>query len=136
MFSMQWLMTVIIRGNRNTFALLFHVFHFAGSAFQVFLSIRRLLTNEHRSNQERNCGSCSNRTQYTEDRIFWRHQQHSEDRTWRCRRYQTSAEYSQSEHTSHTTSDNSQDQTWVHQHVWEVDFVNTTQEVNDRRTSS
>ncbi len=42
---------------------------------------------------------------------------------------------SQREHASHTTEDNGQNQTRIHQHIREVDFVDTAREVDDCRTA-
>ncbi len=110
--------------------------HTTGCRFDIVIFFHFAGFQQDRSDHEgdRHCRTDSR--DVSKIGTFRRHCQYRQDRTRRRRRNQTTTQHAQGEHTGHTAEDNGQDQTWVHQHVREVNFVNTAQEVNDSRTAS
>ena len=121
---------------RCAFGFGFHVVHTTGCGFDVIIFFHFAGFQQDRRDHEGDGHCRKDSCEVREISAFWRHRQYRQDRTRRGRRNQTAAQHAQREHAGHTAEDNGQDQTWVHQHVWEVNFMDTAQEVDDRRTAS
>ena len=114
----------------------FHVVHTTGRRFNIVVFFHFAGFQQDRRDHEGDGHGRTDGRDVSEIRSFWRHRQHRQDRPRRSWRHQTAAQHAQGEHAGHTAKDNGQDQAWVHQHVREVNFVDTAQEVNDCRTAS
>ncbi len=120
----------------NTFRLRFHVLHTTGSRFDIVFFFHFAGFQQDSRHHEGDRHGRTDRCDVSEVGTFRGHRQYRQDRTRGRRGDQTTAQHAQSEHASHTAEDNGQDQTWVHQHVREVNFVDTAEEVDDSRTAS
>ncbi|MNZ81537.1 hypothetical protein D3C78_1002080 [compost metagenome] len=119
----------------NAFGFGLHIMHATGRCFDIVFFFHFAGFQQDGRHYEGDCHCSTNRCDVSEVSTFWRHRQYCQDRTRRRWRNQTATQHAQREHTRHTAEDNGQDQTWVHQHVWEVNFVDTTQEVDDCRAA-
>ncbi|CZW09323.1 Uncharacterised protein [Enterobacter hormaechei] len=124
------------RQRRCAFGFGFHVMHTTGCRFDIVVFFHLAGFQQDSGDHEGDGHGRTDRRDVREVGAFRGHRQHRQNRAWRSRRHQTTAQYAQGEHAGHTAKDNGQDQTWVHQHIREVNFVNTAQEVNDRRAAS
>ncbi|CAH0180847.1 hypothetical protein SRABI106_01097 [Rahnella aquatilis] len=118
------------------FRLGFHILHTACCFVQIVAVFRFGGFQQERRDNEGHRKGCHDSRDVSEVRTFWCHRQNRQDRTRRSRRHQTAVQHSQGEHASHTAQNDCQQQTWVHQNIWEINFVDTTQEVDDCRTAS
>ena len=123
------------RQRRRAFRLSFHVLHTTSCCFNIIFFFHFAGFQQNGRDNEGDSHRRTHTRDVSEVCTFWCHRQYSKDRTRRCRRNQTTAQDSQREHASHTTEDNGQNQTRIHQHIREVDFVDTAQEVDDCRTA-
>ncbi|SAH13304.1 Uncharacterised protein [Enterobacter hormaechei] len=124
------------RQRRCAFGFGFHVMHTTGCRFDIVVFFHLAGFQQDSGGHEGDRHGRTDRRDVREVGAFRGHRQHRQDRARRSRRHQTTAQHAQGEHAGHTAKDNGQDQTWVHQHIREVNFVNTAQEVNDRRAAS
>ena len=121
------------RQRAGAFGFRFHVMHTTRCGFDIVFFFYLAGLEQNRRDHEGDRHRCDNRGDVSEVGAFRRHRQHRQDRAWGSRRDQTAIEDGQGEDTGHPAEDNGQDQARVHQHVREVDFMDTTQEVDDSR---
>ncbi|CCK16800.1 hypothetical protein BN136_2810 [Cronobacter universalis NCTC 9529] len=123
------------RRGRGAFGLRFHILHATGRSIDIVFFFHFAGFQQDSGHHEGDGHRGENRHQVCEVRAFRRHRQHRQDRARRRRRNQAAVQYGQAEDAGHTAQDNGEDQTRVHQHIREVDFVDTAQEVDDSRAA-
>ncbi|MNV52072.1 hypothetical protein D3C71_1441470 [compost metagenome] len=122
--------------SRSTaFRLGLHRLYAASGLFQVILFFGFRSFQQEPGNHKGHHERCGDRRQVGEVSAFRGHRQYRQNRTRRSRRHQTAVQQGQCEHAGHTAQDHRQQQAWIHQHVREVNFVDTTEEVDDRGTA-
>ena len=122
------------RGSR-AFRFGFHILHATSRRIDIIF-LFHFAGFQQNGGDHKGDGHCRNNCRdVSEVRAFRRHRQHRKNRTRGSRRNQTAVEDSQSEHAGHTAENNGKDQTRIHQHIREVDFVDTAQEVDDCGTA-
>ena len=114
----------------------FHVLHTTGCFFQVILVFGFAGFQQHTRHNKGDGESNDDCCDVGKVSPFWSHRQNCQDGTWRRRRYQTTVQQRQREYAAHTAQNHRQDQAWIHQHIREVNFVNTAQEVDNSGTTS
>ena len=120
---------------RRAFGLGFHVVHATGCGFDIVFFFHFAGFQQDGGDNKGDRHRRNNGRDVSEVGAFWRHRQYRQNGTRGSRGDQAAVEDSQGEDTGHTAEDNGQNQTRVHQHVREVNFVDTAQEVDDCRTA-
>ncbi|CQQ89158.1 Uncharacterised protein [Salmonella enterica subsp. enterica serovar Typhimurium str. DT104] len=126
---------VASRQRRGAFRFRFHVMHTTGGRFNVIFFFHFAGFQQNCRNHEGDRHCRHDGSDVSEVSAFWRHRQYRQNGTRRRRRDQTAVQDGQGEYAGHTAKDNGQNQAWVHQHVREVNFVDTAQEVDDGRAA-
>ena len=109
--------------------------HTAGCRFDIVLFFHLAGFQQNGRDHERNRHRRDDSSDVSEVSTFRRHRQHGQDRARGSRGNQAAVQNAQGKHAGHTAEDNGDQQTRVHQHVREVNFVDTAQEVDDSRTA-
>ena len=123
------------RQRRCAFRLGFHVLYATCCRFDIVIFFHFAGFQQDSGNHEGDDQRSKDGGDVSKISTFRRHRQYGEDGARRRRRNQTAVQHGQGEHASHTAEDNGKQQTRIHQHIREVDFVDTTQEVNDSRAA-
>ncbi len=119
----------------HAFGLCFHILHATGCCFDIVFFFHFAGFQQDSGDHEGYAHRSEDSDQVGEVSAFRGHRQYRQDGTRRRRRHQAAVQHAQAEHASHTAEDNGNQQTRVHQHIREVNFVDTTQEVDDCRTA-
>lgn len=115
------------RQRAGAFGFRFHVMHTTRCGFDIVFFFDFAGLEQNRRDHEGDRHRCDNRGDVSEVGAFRRHRQYRQNGTRGSRGNQTAIEDSQGEDTGHPAEDNGGDQARVHQHVREVDFMDTTQ---------
>ena len=118
--------------SRQIFAAVLHLCHgFTSSLERFFAAIIMRTLDEDGSDRAGNSRSNEEICDICEECAFRRHGENCEDGARRCRSDQAAAEEIQREDTRHAASDDSENEDRLHEDIREVDFVDTTENVND-----
>lgn len=115
----------------GVFGFCFYVMYMMCCGFDIVFFFNFVGFEQNCRDYEGDCYCCDNCGDVSEVGVFWCYCQYCQDRVWGSWGNQIVIEDSQGEDIGYFVEDNGQDQVWVYQYVWEVDFMDIIQEVDD-----
>lgn len=131
MYVVQVVSYIVSRQWRCVFRFSFYVLYMMSCCFNIIFFFYFAGFQQNSRDNEGDSYCCIYICDVSEVSIFWCYCQYSKDRIWRCWRNQIIVQDSQCEYVSYIVEDDCEDQMWIYQYIWEVDFVDIIQEVDD-----
>ncbi len=108
--------------------------HLFGGLVQIFVCVFSRSFQQQGRNQERYGGRRNYTAEYRQQAAFWRHRDISEYTSRRRCSNQPRVKQREGKRSCHSPRDRGKDQARIHQNIREVNLVNASQEMDDRRS--